>query len=141
VEHRGSKDVNRHAATRPACILVVDDYSDVREAVQRLLERRGFRVITAADGAEAVTIATQHLPDVILMDISMPVLDGVAATAQLKASPRTAAIPVVGFTAHTFGAGMAERAKAAGMLDVLPKEAFQDLERVLRILTDICDSR
>lgn len=114
---------------------MVDDHSDVREAVQRLLERLGFFVITAEDGAEAVTIAAQHLPDVILMDISMPVLDGIAATARLKASPRTAAIPVIGFTAHTFQGGIAQRAKAAGMIEVLPKEAFEDLGRVLQILT------
>jgi len=111
----------------------VDDDADFRDAVRLLLERTGYRVITAENGAQAVTIAGQQFPDAILMDISMPVLDGVAATAQLKASASLADIPVIGLTAQTFDS-VEGRARAAGMLEVLPKQAFAELVRVLRTL-------
>jgi CheY-like chemotaxis protein len=112
---------------------VVDDHADFRDAVRLLLERAGYRVITAENGAQALTIAAQQCPDVILMDISMPVLDGVAATAQLKASASLADIPVIGLTAQAFD-GVEERARAAGMLEILPKQAFAELVSVLGTL-------
>jgi CheY-like chemotaxis protein len=115
---------------------VVDDHADFREAVRLLLERTGYRVITAENGAQALTMAAQQFPDVILMDISMPVVDGLATTAQLKASASLANIPVIGLTAQAFDVVEA-RARAAGMLAVLAKEAFTELVPMLRTLTQV----
>jgi CheY-like chemotaxis protein len=113
------------------CVLVVDDHPDFLEALRLFLERSGFHVLTADNGAEAVAWATEHPPDAIIMDVGMPVLDGIAATAQLKSSPRSASIPVIGFTAHPFDSVKA-RATDAGMREVLPKSSFRELVDVLR---------
>lgn len=113
-------------------VLVVDDSVDYREAIGIWLERHGFAVILAGDGAEGLEAAADYAPDAILMDISMPVLDGVSATAQLKASASgLAAIPVIGFTAHPL-ASIEARAKAAGMVGVFAKQGLRDLLAALR---------
>jgi CheY-like chemotaxis protein len=75
-------------------ILLVDDFKDAREMYAELLQLSGFRVAEAVDGEEALRKANDLVPDVILMDLSLPGLDGREATRRLKASPRTAAIPV-----------------------------------------------
>jgi len=75
-------------------VLLVDDYADAREMYAELLQLSGFRVAQAADGEDALRQASALVPDLILMDLSLPGLDGREATRRLKASPRTAGIPV-----------------------------------------------
>lgn len=81
-------------------VLVADDNPDLRQLWRAYLTVSGFVVSEAANGAEAVATAARDLPAVILMDFSMPAMDGAAAARALKADPRTAAIPVVGLTGH-----------------------------------------
>jgi CheY-like chemotaxis protein len=120
----------RNQSDEPS-VLLVDDQVDFREAIGLWLERRGFSVTTAENGAEAIASASQHQPDVILMDLNMPVLDGISATAQLKASSRLASIPVIGFTARPLTEVEAP-AKAAGMHTVVGKQSLDDLIVLLR---------
>ena len=81
-------------------ILIVDDYDDAREVLTVLLELAGHSVLQAANGVEAVSIATRLQPDVILMDLAMPIMDGLAATRLLRADPRTCGIRIVALTAN-----------------------------------------
>jgi CheY-like chemotaxis protein len=81
-------------------VLVADDHDILRDAYSLLLEKSGYRVLRAANGGEAVRIAAESWPDVILMDLAMPVLSGLEAALALKASPATAGIPIIGLTAH-----------------------------------------
>jgi two-component system cell cycle response regulator DivK len=97
-------------------ILVVEDNEENRESLSRRLQRRGFEVILAEDGKQGVDVAKAERPDLILMDMNMPVLDGWEATRQIKADPATATLPVIGLTAHAM-AGDRERAIAAGCAD------------------------
>jgi CheY-like chemotaxis protein len=94
-------------------ILLVDDNAENRRFLSRRLERRGFEVLVAVDGAAAVEMARVEKPDLILMDMNMPTLDGWEATRQIKADPASAPIPVVGLTAHALE-GDRERAIEAG---------------------------
>jgi len=80
-------------------VLLADDHEDNRVALQLMLESAGYRTLGARHGKEAVELALQHAPDLIVMDLAMPVLDGRAATQALKADARTAGIPVVMLTA------------------------------------------
>lgn len=97
-------------------ILLVEDNEMNRDMLSRRLERRGFEIRIAVDGAEGVALAQQELPDLILMDMSLPVMDGWTATRQLKTIPQTQAIPVIALTAHAM-AGDQERCLAAGCDD------------------------
>ncbi|HIK56570.1 MAG TPA: response regulator [Synechococcales cyanobacterium M55_K2018_004] len=97
-------------------ILLVEDNEMNRDMLSRRLERRGFEIRIAVDGAEGVALAQQELPDLILMDMSLPVMDGWTATRQLKTIPQTQAIPVIALTAHAM-AGDLERCLAAGCDD------------------------
>jgi CheY-like chemotaxis protein len=90
---------NSAEGTKPL-VLVVDDYQDAREMYAEYLEFSGFRVAEAANGAEALDKAFALLPDVILMDLSLPIIDGWEATRRLKSDDRTKAIPVVALTGH-----------------------------------------
>ena len=81
-------------------VLVVDDYPDAREMYREYLASMGFDVVEAANGLEAITRAVETVPDVILMDMALPVLDGEQATRRLKADSRTAAIPVVALSGY-----------------------------------------
>lgn len=81
-------------------VLVVDDYQDAREMYAEYLEFSGFRVAEASNGAEALDKAFALLPDVILMDLSLPIIDGWEATRRLKGDDRTKSIPVVALTGH-----------------------------------------
>ncbi len=129
--HERSDPTGSSAEGPPAYVLVVDDHPDFLEALRVFLHASGFHVQTADNGADAVAWATEHRPDAIVMDVSMPVLDGIAATAQLRSSPQTASIPIIGFTAHAFDTVKAT-ATDAGMTQVLPKNSFGDLVAVLR---------
>jgi two-component system, cell cycle response regulator DivK len=109
-------------------ILLVEDNPENRDMLGRRLTRRGYQVTFAMDGAEAVTRVQAELPDIVLMDLSLPVLDGWEATRQVKADAATRAIPVIALTAHAM-AGDRERAIAAGADDYDTKPV--DLERLL----------
>jgi CheY-like chemotaxis protein len=109
-------------------ILLVEDQMDFL-AIQKLyLERNGYRVLATGDGAEAVECAREERPHVILMDFSLPRLDGLRATRQLKNDPVTRHIPVVLLTAHGYGA-VGRRAREAGCAAFVPKPC--DPRRVL----------
>ncbi|HJZ53358.1 MAG TPA: response regulator [Gemmataceae bacterium] len=101
-------------------LLYVDDEPDNIDLLTRRLARRGFEVKGAAPGPEGLTAAAAWKPDLILMDIKMPVMDGYEATTRLKADPATKAIPVIALTAHAMREDE-ERAKAAGADDYATK--------------------
>ena len=96
-----------------ARILVVEDSPDIRALVRMLLESAGHEVLTAADGREGVSLTRSRKPDLVLMDLSLPVLSGWEATREIKSDPATARIPVIAVTAHAMQ-GDRERALAAG---------------------------
>lgn len=97
-------------------LLIVDDNEQNRDLLSRRLRRRGFDVLLAHDGREGVEMAAAERPDLILMDMNMPHVDGWEATRQLKARPEVAAVPVIGLTAHALE-GDRERALEAGCAD------------------------
>jgi two-component system, cell cycle response regulator DivK len=116
----------------PPLVLVVDDVAHGREIFAEYLEFRGFRVATAADGLEALDKAFELLPDVILMDLSLPGLDGWEATKRLKGDDRTRTIPIIALTAHAL-ASAHDKAKAAGCDSVVTKPCIpKDLEAEVR---------
>ena len=116
-------------------ILLVEDNEMNRDMLSRRLQRKGFEVVIAIDGGEGVAKAKEHLPDLILMDLSLPVLDGLQATAQIKAEPATAKIPVLALTAHAM-ADDRDRALAAGCqdYDTKPIDLPRLLEKMDRLL-------
>src|SRR5690349_20132508 len=83
-----------------AKILLVEDNEMIRDMLSRRLERRGFQVAMAVNGAEGIAMAESERPDLILMDMSLPVVDGWEASRRLKATPATAGIPIIALTAH-----------------------------------------
>src|SRR5262245_51437984 len=91
----GNSDRRGEPAKRPIVVLIADDDADSCEACAAYLESKGMHVIRAAHGEQAVVEARRARPDVILLDIEMPVLDGAGALRRLKEDPRTRAIPVV----------------------------------------------
>jgi two-component system, cell cycle response regulator DivK len=94
-------------------ILIVEDNELNRDMLTRRLERRGYEMLAAANGAEGLDVARRALPNLILMDMSLPVMDGWEATKRLKSAPETAAIPILALTAHAMS-GDRERALEAG---------------------------
>jgi two-component system, cell cycle response regulator DivK len=94
-------------------ILIVEDNELNRDMLTRRLERRGYEMLSAANGEEGVDVARRALPNLILMDMSLPVVDGWEATKRLKNAPETAAIPILALTAHAMS-GDRERALEAG---------------------------
>ena len=106
-------------------ILVVDDYEDAREMYAEYLRFCGFRVAEARNGNEALEQAFTLMPDLILMDLSLPGMDGWEATRQLKADARTNKIPVVALTGHAL-AGASEGAKKAGCDSFVTKPCLPD---------------
>jgi CheY-like chemotaxis protein len=113
-------------------VLIVEDNELNRDMLSRRLTKRGYQVVFALDGAQGVAMARTVLPDIILMDMSLPVLDGWEATRQLKTAPETRAIPVIALTAHAM-AGDEQRARAAGCDDFDTKPV--DLARLLVKMT------
>lgn len=116
-------------------VLLVDDYPDAREMYSEYLKFSGFDVVEAANGLEALQRAVDHSPDIILMDLSLPVMDGWEATRRLKADPRTASIPVVALTGHALS-GTNEGAVKAGCdafvtKPCLPEDLVQEIRSVL----------
>jgi two-component system cell cycle response regulator DivK len=92
--------VSEKGASGMSKILLVEDNEMNRDMLSRRLQRRGYQVVIAVDGAQGVQMAQAEKPDLILMDMSLPVLDGWAATRQLKTLPTTQAIPIIALTAH-----------------------------------------
>jgi two-component system, cell cycle response regulator DivK len=111
-----------------AKILLVEDNEMNRDMLSRRLERRGYQVVIAVDGAEGVRMAGAEAPTLILMDMSLPVLDGWEATRQIKAAPATGGIPIIALTAHAMS-GDREKAIEAGCDDFDTKPV--DLPRLL----------
>jgi two-component system cell cycle response regulator DivK len=116
-------------------VLVVDDYPDAREMYTEYLEYTGFEVVQASNGMEALKQAVERKPDIILMDLSLPVMDGWEATRRLKADERTAHIPVIALTGHAL-AGISEGAKKAGCdafvtKPCLPEDLVKEIRKVL----------
>ncbi len=99
-----------------AKILLVEDNEMNRDMLSRRLERRGYEVVVAVDGGQGIELAQQAAPDLILMDMSLPVVDGWEATRRLKAAPETRSIPIIALTAHAMG-GDRDRALEAGCDD------------------------
>lgn len=113
-------------------VLVVDDVAHGREIFAEYLEFRGFRVATAADGLEAIDKAWELRPDVILMDLSLPGIDGWEATRRLKQDDRTRETPIIALTAHAL-ASAHDRAKEVGCDSVVTKPCIpKDLEAEVR---------
>jgi CheY-like chemotaxis protein len=110
-------------------ILIVEDNEMNLDMLSRRLIRRGYEIITARDGAQGVAAAKSANPDLVLMDMSLPVVDGWEATRGLKAAPLTLAIPVIGLSAHAM-AGDRERAMEIGCDDYDTKPI--ELPRLLR---------
>ena len=106
-------------------ILVVDDYQDAREMYAEYLQYSGFRVAEARNGNEAVTQARSLKPDLILMDLSLPGMDGWEATRVLKADEETRHIPIVALTGHAL-AGASEGARKAGCDSFVTKPCLPD---------------
>ena len=120
--------------TRPL-ILIVEDQDDLRKLYAEQLVMSGFDVIQAANGADAIDRTTSQAPDVVLMDLSLPVIDGWEATRRLKNDERTAHIPVLALTAHD-GSGELQRATRAGCDWFVPKPCPPDalITEVRRVL-------
>jgi CheY-like chemotaxis protein len=109
-------------------ILLVEDNEMNRDMLTRRLERKGFEVVIAVDGQTGVDMASSSSPDIILMDLSLPVIDGWEATRKIKADPATHSIPVIALTAHAM-AGDEQKALQAGCNDYDTKPI--DLKRLL----------
>jgi two-component system cell cycle response regulator DivK len=117
-------------------LLLVEDNEDNIDMLSRRLQRKGFDVLLAVDGKDAVAKAKTESPDLILMDMSLPVLDGWDATKILKTSPDTINIPVIALTAHTMSSSR-EKAVAAGCddYDTKPVDFQRLLEKIARLIS------
>ncbi|WP_134500645.1 response regulator [Microvirga pakistanensis] len=116
-------------------ILLVEDNELNRDMLSRRLVRNGYGVLIAEDGAKGLSAAIDGKPDLILMDMSLPVMDGWEATRRLKAEPQTRAIPVIALTAHAMSSDR-EKAVAAGCddYDTKPVELERLLAKIERLL-------
>jgi len=118
-----------------AKILIVEDNEMNRDMLSRRLARRGYAVVTATDGEEGLAAAEKETPDLILMDLSLPMIDGWEATRRLKANATTSVIPVIGLTAHAMTSDR-DKALAAGCddYDTKPIELPRLLEKIEALL-------
>ena len=118
-------------------ILLVEDNELNRDMLSRRLERRGYRVILAEDGQQGVAMAHSEAPHLILMDMSLPVMDGWEATRILKSDERTSAIPIIALTAHAMSTDR-EKAFAAGCDDygTKPVEMSELLKKITALLNN-----
>lgn len=123
-------------ARRPL-VLVVEDYQDAREMYCEYLRFSGFDVIEASNGLEAIERATADLPDIILMDLALPRMDGWEATRRLKADARTSPIPIVALTGHALP-GFSDSAQQAGCDSFVTKPCLPDalVAEIRRMLTE-----
>lgn len=118
-------------------ILLVEDNEMNRDMLSRRLNRKGFEVVMAVDGQAGVDMASSSNPDIILMDLSLPVIDGWEATRRIKADSTTQNIPVIALTAHAM-AGDEEKAREAGCDDYDTKPV--NLNRLLEKIGNLLDS-
>lgn len=120
-----------------ATILYVEDNDDNAYMLSRRLLRRGFEVVVAKDGQEGINLAMQSLPDLILMDLNLPKIDGWEVTRRLKQMPKTRAIPIIAVSSHAMK-GDREQALAAGCddYDTKPVEFKRLLEKIDLLLDD-----
>ncbi len=109
-------------------ILLVEDHEEIWDFLSRRLKRRGYEVVLATDGQQAIDAARAHLPDVVLLDMNLPVLDGWTAAGILKGDSTTREIPIIALTAHAMS-GDREKAIAAGCDEYHPKPV--DFSRLL----------
>lgn len=118
-----------------AKILLVEDNEMNRDMLSRRLQRRGYEIAMAVDGQEAINVARETVPDIILMDMSLPVLDGWEATRRLKEDQKTRHIPIVALTAHAM-ADDERKARDAGCddFDTKPIELPRLLEKIEALL-------
>ena len=125
----------QHPQRTTPCILLVDDFDDAREMYEAYLRFRGFATITAADALEALHLAKEHRPDLILMDAGLPGMSGWEAVEALKADPELRQIPVVMLTGHVLVESRreAERVGADGFIGkpCLPDDLVSEVKRVL----------
>jgi two-component system cell cycle response regulator DivK len=119
-------------------ILIVEDNEENRDSLSRRLQRRGFAIVTAADGKAGLVMAQTEKPDLILMDMNMPELDGWEATRQIKALEGLGDVPVLALTAHAL-AGDKERALQAGCTDYHTKPV--DFSKLLAQIESILQNR
>ena len=119
------------AANNAPLVLVIDDAEDLRALVAELLEANGFRVTSAKNGFEGVRVAVESTPDVILMDLGMPGMDGLETARLLKKQPVTAAIPIVAFTGQSVADDL-PRIRACGFAELIVKS--HDPEQLLATL-------
>jgi CheY-like chemotaxis protein len=103
----------------PKTILIVEDFEDTRVMVKFLLEEMGYRVLEASDGWKAVESVKRHAPDLILMDMALPLINGLSATKLIRQFDETAAIPIIAFTAS--GQYLYKQAIEAGCNDLINK--------------------
>jgi len=131
----GTDELPGDAQRARPVVLIAEDQQELRQLYAQHLAISGFDVIEAANGAEAIALTSANLPDVILMDLSMPIVDGWEATRRLRANTRTAHIPVVALTSHD-GSGELERATDAGCDWFVPKPCPPDalITEIRRIL-------
>jgi two-component system cell cycle response regulator DivK len=117
-------------------ILLIEDNELNRDMLSRRLRKRGYEVVTAVDGETGITMAQAEAPALILMDLSLPGIDGLEATRRLKAAPETRHIPVVALTAHTMATDR-DKALAAGCddFDTKPIELPRLLEKIETLLS------
>jgi CheY-like chemotaxis protein len=124
----------KKSSARPT-VLVVEDFEDNRFMMRRLLEMSGYRVVEAVNGNQAVEVAERERPDIILMDLSLPMLDGLAATRRIRAHDGLSKVPIVAVSAHDSADFHAE-ALAAGCNEYVTKPIdFDQLVQLLNRLT------
>lgn len=114
-----------------ATLLIVEDNEDNLDMISRRLTKRGFAILVARNGREGIEQAVEHCPDLVLMDIDLPVLDGYTATRAIKAERRTAHIPIIALSANAM-AGDAEQGLAAGCDAYLTKPV--DMAELLALI-------
>ena len=118
----------------PPTVLVVDDVADARAVISELMRSERYRVVEAADGAEAVEAASRERPHLVLLDLNLPVLDGFEVARRLRQLPWMEGVPVVAVTAYHYH-GMREAALEAGCDEYLPKPLdFDELKEVVHRL-------
>jgi two-component system, cell cycle response regulator DivK len=115
-----------NAPTQRITILIVDDFDDSRQLYADFLTSCGFDVLEAADGVGAIAKALEHRPSVVVMDLSLPVLDGREATRRLKSDPRTGHIPIIALTGHTPTSSGPHKALETGFDRFLAKPCLPD---------------
>ncbi len=127
---------------RQRTVMVVEDFEDNRFMMRRLLEMSGYRVVEAVNGQQAVEVAERERPHLILMDLSLPLLDGLAATRRIRKHPELRRVPIIAVSAHDTSDFHAD-ALAAGCNDYVTKPIdFEQLEQLLsRLLPNESDDK